>query len=83
MMCESGHLVRVIMKSLIRLGKLEGYIFNRNHMTEDDKMIAIRRTVTCENHFPYVIELGNDYCIQFWYGDITKWPIYEEYDEEY
>ena len=83
MMCESGHLGRAIMKGIIESGQLEGYIFNRNNMTKDDKMVAIRRTVTCENTFPYVIELGNDYCIQYWYGDYTKSLAYQEYDDRY
>lgn len=71
------------MKGMIEAGQLQGYTFNRNHMTEDDKMVAMRRTITCENTFPYVIELGNDYCIQFWYGDVTNWPGYVEYDEKH
>lgn len=76
-------LMRIQMKSRIVNKSLYGYIFNRNNMTEDDKMVAMRRTITSENTFPYVIELGNDYCIQFWYGDVTNWPGYAEYDELY
>lgn len=52
-------------------------------MTEDDKMIAVRRTVTCLNRRPFVFELGNDYCEQFWFGDITDWPGYQEFDKDF
>lgn len=60
-----------------------GYIFNSKDLTEDDRMIITRRTVTCVNTKPFVQKLGNDYCIQWWYGDVTEWPGYEEYDEAY
>ena len=83
MMSQGRSLGRAIMKGEIDSCQLRGYIFNRNNMTKDDTMIAVRRTITCENTFPYVIELGNDYCIQYWYGDFTQWPGYKEYDEEY
>ena len=59
------------------------YIFNREHMTKDDYLVCMRRTVTCSIAKPIVRELGNDYCEQTWLGDITKFPGYEEYDEEF
>jgi len=60
---------------------MTGYIFNRNNLTVDDKFIIIRRSITCFDSKATVRELGNDYCEQTWYGDITGHPGYEEYDE--
>ena len=57
---------------------VEGYIFNIEKMTDDDRMILIERNTTCINRFPHVREFGNGYREQFWYGDITTWPGYEE-----
>lgn len=59
------------------------YIFNLHHMTKDDHLIISRRAVTCSIARPFTKDLGNDYCEQTWLGDITKWPGYVEYDEEF
>ena len=60
-----------------------GYIFNKNNLTNDDRMIIVRRTVTCQNRIPIVEEFGNGYQQMHWVGDITIWPEYEEFDERY
>lgn len=59
------------------------YIFNLLHMTKDDHLIISRRAVTCSVARPFTKDLGNGYCEQIWLGDITKWPMYVEYDEEF
>ena len=59
------------------------YIFNLHHMTKDDHLIISRRAVTCSVARPFTKDLGNGYCEQIWIGDITKWPMYVEYDEEF
>ena len=59
------------------------YIFDLHHMTKDDHLIISRRAVTCSIARPFTKDLGNGYCEQTWLGDITKWPMYVEYDEEF
>jgi len=59
------------------------YIYDSNNITNEDHYVMIRRSITSLNTRPILHELGNGFMEQDWYGDITNWPGYEEFEEEF
>lgn len=62
---------------------IPGYIYDRSNLTKEDIFVLVRRTITSVSTIPVLEEFGNGWVEQNWYGDITKWSAYVEYDEAF